>query len=180
MEDLARGEVARRKGDRSGRYRFDGERRGASGGRRRSYPEFCQRGRARERYRWSRLWFRNLRWPRSGRYQDRLAQTAIARRRRPPRLRAAMGKGGLVSGPAISNLNSRSCSISISANPAALRRRSTQIAAELHEGRIWVTETSVAAPSSTSRSKRPKGLVQIFQTARLCHCKQRATDRPGE
>jgi hypothetical protein len=36
-----------------------------------------------------------------------------------------MGKGGLVSGPAISNLNSRSCSIGISANPAALRRRST-------------------------------------------------------
>src|SRR3954451_17228062 len=121
MEDLARGEVARRKGDRSGRYRFNGEHRGASGGRRRSYPAFCQRGRERERYRWSRLWFRNLRWPHSGRYQDRLAQTAIARRRRPPRLRAAMGKGGLVSGPVIGGLKSRSRSIGISASRAALK-----------------------------------------------------------
>src|SRR4029077_5226337 len=39
---------------------------------------------------------RHLCRPHSGRQQDRLAQTAIARRRRPPRLRAAMGEAGIV------------------------------------------------------------------------------------
>jgi hypothetical protein len=49
---------------------------------------FAQCGRARERHRRRRLRLRHLCWPRSGRQQDRLAQAAIARRRRPPRLRA--------------------------------------------------------------------------------------------
>ena len=75
---------------------FDGEHGGASGSRRRPHPELRQRGRARQRHRWRRLRLRNLCGPRSGRHQDRLAQTAIARRRRPPRLRAAMGEAGIV------------------------------------------------------------------------------------
>src|SRR5262249_43821580 len=54
--------------------------------------EFCQLGRARERHRWSRLRLWNLRGPRSGRHQNCLAQTAIARRGRPLRLRASMGQ----------------------------------------------------------------------------------------
>jgi hypothetical protein len=50
---------------------------------------------ARERHRWSRLRLRNLCRSHSGRHQDCLAQAAIAHRRRPPRLRAAMGNGGV-------------------------------------------------------------------------------------
>jgi 5-methyltetrahydropteroyltriglutamate--homocysteine methyltransferase len=100
MEDLAAGETARRKGDRAGRHRFDGEHRGASGSRRRPHREFCQPGRARERHRRRRLRLRNLCGPCSGRQQDRLAQTAIARRRRPPRVGAAMGDGGVTAGAA--------------------------------------------------------------------------------
>src|ERR1700732_2889370 len=69
---------------------------GASGSRRRPHPELRQCGRARERHRRRRLRLRHLCRPRSGRQQDRLAQTAIARRRRPPRLRAAMGEAGIV------------------------------------------------------------------------------------
>ena len=97
VENLARGQAARRQGDHAGRHQFDGEHRGASGGRRRPHPEFCQCGRARKRHCRRRLRLRHLCGPRSGRHQDRLAQAAIARRRRPPRLRAALGEGGIAS-----------------------------------------------------------------------------------
>ena len=95
MEDLARGEAARRQDHHPGRDRFHRQHRRAPGSGRRPHPEFRQRGRARERHRRRRLRLRHLRRAGAGRHQDRVDEIAVACRRRTAGIGAVVGQGGV-------------------------------------------------------------------------------------
>ena len=88
-------EAAARQDHHSGRDQFHRQHRGASRSRRRPHPELRRRGRPRERHRRRRLRLRHLCRARAGRYENRLDETACARRRRPPCVEAVVAQGRL-------------------------------------------------------------------------------------